>query len=125
MVLSDNAASGSWGADGYLVFLRRNGALGIYKAGTGQVVADVATGTDPRTAGVRIRVVKTHANLQVFVGENADPLVNWTDPSAPQWSVGAFGLANLRGGRRVRRRHLRRQRRPLSNATGWRRSATG
>ena len=39
-------------------------------------------------------MVKTHANLQVFVGENADPLVNWTDPSPPQRSVGAFGLAN-------------------------------
>jgi hypothetical protein len=29
------------------------------------------------------------------VGDGPDPLVNWTDPTAPQWSVGAFGLANL------------------------------
>ena len=79
---------------GALGIYKAGTALGIHKAGTGQVVADVATGTDPRTAGVRVRVVKTHANLQVFVGENADPLVNWTDPSGPQWSVGAFGLAN-------------------------------
>ena len=94
VVFSENAAAG-WREDGYLVFLRLNGNLGVFKAGTGQVVADVPTGTDPRTTGVPIRVIKTHENLQVFVGDGPDPLVNWSDPTAPQWSIGAFGLANL------------------------------
>ena len=67
----------------------------MFKAGTGQVVADVPTGTDPRTLGVRVRVMKTGANFQVYVDDRADPTVNWTDTSSPAWAIGGFGLANL------------------------------
>ena len=86
----------------------------IYKAGVGQVVADVPTGSIPWRRAYRVRVVKTGPNFQVYVEDQPDPLINWTDTNASAWGIGGFGVAN-----RVTRSilitddHLRRQRRPL------------
>ena len=77
------------------MFLRANGSLGIYKAGTGQVVPDVATGTHPTTRGVRVRLVRTGSNFKVYVDGAVDPFINWTDTSASPATIGAFGIANL------------------------------
>jgi hypothetical protein len=95
LALTNNGITGSWGTGGYLVFLRANGSVGIYKSGTGQVVADVPTGTSPTTKPVRLRVLKTGANFQVYVNNNLYPFINWTDTSPPAWAIGSFGLANL------------------------------
>jgi hypothetical protein len=95
LALTNHNLTGSWSSGGYLVFLRANGNLGVYKAGSGQVVADVATGTTPRTNDVRLRVLKTGANLQVYVNNLPDPVVNWTDPGPSAPAIGGFGLANL------------------------------
>ena len=45
LALTNDGITRSWSTGGYVVFLRANGNLGIYKAGTGQVVADVPTGS--------------------------------------------------------------------------------
>ena len=47
---------------------------------------------------MRVRVVKTGANIQVYVQEafydaNPNPVVNWTDKNPPSWGIGGFGLA--------------------------------
>ncbi|MBF4769638.1 hypothetical protein ISU10_17865 [Nocardioides agariphilus] len=95
IALADHTGSGSWSRGGYLVFLRANGHVGIYKAGSGQIVLDVATGTNPAAGPVRLRVLKTGANFQVYVGDRAAPYVNWTDLSSTAWAIGSFGVANL------------------------------
>ncbi len=74
-------------------FLRANGNLGIYKAGAGQIVADIPTGHQPESRSVRLRVLKVGANLQVYVNGGVNPVVNWTDPNSPAWGIGGFGLA--------------------------------
>ena len=74
-------------------FLRANGNLGIYKAGAGQIVADIPTGTNPRAAAVRLRVLKVGAYLQVYVNGGVNPVVNWTDHNSPAWGIGGFGIA--------------------------------
>jgi hypothetical protein len=58
-------------------------------------VADVPTGTNPTATAVRLRVLKTGANFQVYVNDLPDPYVNWTDHSATAWAIGTFGVANL------------------------------
>jgi hypothetical protein len=77
------------------LFLRANGNLGIWKGGRGQVVADIPTGTNPRSAPVRLRVLKVGAYLQVYVNDGDEPVVNWTDWTGPGWGIGGFGVANL------------------------------
>lgn len=95
LALADNGGFGSFARDGYLVFLRANGNLGVYKAGVGQVIADIPTGTNPTVRNVRIRVLKTGTNLQVYVNNLPDPFVNWTDQGSHAWAIGSFGVANL------------------------------
>ncbi len=87
-----------WVSGGYLVFIRYNGNLGLYRAGTGQVVPDVPTGLNPIATPVKIRVLKTGANIQVYLNGNALPTINYTDPGTP-YVTGGFGLATeLDGG---------------------------
>lgn len=89
---TSTAPSLDWGQGGYLVFLRGNGNLGVYKAGFGQIVPDVPTGANPTTTPVTIRVVKLGANLQVYVGDAVIPRVNFTDTGAIP-TIGGFGVA--------------------------------
>jgi hypothetical protein len=96
--LTNPDMTGAWSTGGYTVFLRKNGNLGIYQAGVGQVVADTPTGRNPTAAPVRLRVLKTGANLQVYVGSSDSPFINWTDHSSSAWGIGGFGLANYTTG---------------------------
>jgi hypothetical protein len=83
---------------GYLVFLRANGNLGLWKGGgPGQVVPDVPTGLNPIPTPVKIRVVKVGANIQVYLGGSALPTINYTDPGPP-FVTGGFGLATYGAG---------------------------
>ena len=87
-----------WSTGGYLVFIRYNGNLGLYRAGTGQVVPDIPTGLNPIATPVKIRVLKTGANIQVYLNNLALPTINYTDPGTP-YVTGGFGLATeLDGG---------------------------
>ena len=92
LALTNDGITRSWSTGGYVVFLRGNGNLGIYKAGVGQVVADVATGSIPWRRAYRVRVVKTGPNFQVFFEDQPDPLINWTDTNASAWASAASGL---------------------------------
>jgi hypothetical protein len=81
-----------WSQGGYLVFLRRNGNLGLYEAGAGQVVPDRATGTNPAYTPVTIRVLKRGSWIQVYVDDDQYPTINYHDTNGGP-SIGAFGLA--------------------------------
>ena len=94
LALTNDGPFEDYTAGGYLVFVRANGNLGVYKAGVGQVVPDIVTGTDPVAVPVRLRVVKAGPNLQVYINGSRDPLVNWTDTGAPAWGLGSFSLVN-------------------------------
>ena len=95
LAIVNNDGTGSYSSGGYLVFLRANGNLGIWKAGTGQVVADIPTNATPtQPGGLRLRVVKTRNNYQVYVGDRPDPFIDWSDTSGA-WAIGSFGLANF------------------------------
>ena len=94
LALTNEGITRSWSSGGYVVFLQVNGDLGIHKAGTGQVVANVPTGSDPWRYSYRVRVVKTGPNFQVYFEDQPDPLINWTDTSATAWNIGGFGIAN-------------------------------
>ena len=43
---------------------------------------------------MRVRVMKTGANFQVYVDDRPEPVTNWTD-TGRTWAIGSFGLANL------------------------------
>jgi hypothetical protein len=77
---------------GYIVYLRRNGSVGIYKGGVGPVVADVPSGLDPTRAAVRLRVVKLGASIQVYTGDAQVPLISFTDTGGIPMT-GGFGVA--------------------------------
>ncbi|WP_199731710.1 galactose-binding domain-containing protein [Cohnella endophytica] len=89
--LGKTIANDTWSASGYLVFLRANGNLGLYKAGTGQVVSDTATGYNPMTGRVHLKVVKSGDNIKVFVGTATTPQINYTDSGVP-FTSGFFGV---------------------------------
>jgi hypothetical protein len=64
---------------GYMVTLRANGNVFLYKAGTGVVVSDVATGTTPTTSYVHMKIVQTGSTIAVYVGGATTPQISWTD----------------------------------------------
>jgi hypothetical protein len=73
----------SYGQGGYLVFLRGNGKVSLYKGavdGAGVVVSDVPTGTSPSTGWVHLRVVHSHGTVYVYVGDTTVPQIKWSDP---------------------------------------------
>jgi hypothetical protein len=93
-----NDASGAgnthWSTAGYLVFLRRNGNLGLYKGGTGQIVPDVPTGKNPTLAPVGLRIVKRGSALKVYVDGVHQPLIDLQDDSGNlDREIGNVGLA--------------------------------
>jgi hypothetical protein len=67
---------------GYLVGLRANGNVFLYKAGSGTVVGDVATGTTPTTSTVHVKVVQSGPLISVFVGGATNPQIEWADPGS-------------------------------------------
>ncbi|GAA2209638.1 hypothetical protein GCM10009850_050970 [Nonomuraea monospora] len=72
------APGDSYTQSGYLVYLRPNGSVDIYKAGAGVL----ATGTGPAVTGpVKFRVELRGAELRAFVGDDPAPRVTVTDPS--------------------------------------------
>jgi hypothetical protein len=88
----DQQANPFWGDGGYLVFIRANGNVGVWRGGRGQVVSDVATGLNPVTTPVTLTVLKTGRNLQVYVNHNPVPIIMYTDYVAPT-TAGTFGVA--------------------------------
>ena len=78
--------------NGYVVFLRGNGNVGLWKGGYGQVVPDVATPARPKVQPARLEVVKTGPNIQVFVDGSRQPSINYTDGAADASMAGAFLL---------------------------------
>jgi hypothetical protein len=91
--VTNNGFTGSLscGGGGYVAFIRANGAVGLSKAGVGQVVPDIPTGLDPVGTPVRMRVVRSGADLQVYLNDQALPAISYTDP-APEDYSGGFGL---------------------------------
>jgi hypothetical protein len=81
----------SCGGGGYVALIRENGAVGLSKAGVGQVVPDVPTGLDPVRTPVRLRVVRWGADIQVYLNDQALPVITYTDPAPADYS-GGFGL---------------------------------
>ncbi|GAA2390251.1 hypothetical protein GCM10010404_54360 [Nonomuraea africana] len=63
---------------GYLVYLRPNGTVDVFRAGTGVI----ATGTGTRVTGpTTLRVELRGAEIRAFVGGEATPRVTVTDPN--------------------------------------------
>ncbi|MFD0469720.1 hypothetical protein ACFQ0B_16440 [Nonomuraea thailandensis] len=63
---------------GYLVYLRPNGSVDVYRAGTGVL----ATGAGPAVTGpTTLRVELRGAQIRAFVGDDPAPRVTVTDPS--------------------------------------------
>ena len=77
---------------GYLVYVRQNGSVDIFRAGQG--VISSGTGT-PLSGATRLRVETDGATLRVFVGEEAAPRATVTDPNP----VTAAGFVQLITGR--------------------------
>lgn len=80
---------------GYLVFLRANGKVSLYKAGQGVVAADVTSGTLPLNNDVRITVTKGGNTIRVLVGDTLTPQITWTDPGQV-WQAGYSSLVTVR-----------------------------
>ncbi|NJP96857.1 hypothetical protein HCN51_46805 [Nonomuraea sp. FMUSA5-5] len=77
---------------GYLVYLRPNGSVDIYKAGKGVL----ATGTGAAVTGpTRLRVELRGAELRAFVGDEPSPRVTVTDPD-PVTGAGSVQLVTGR-----------------------------
>ena len=91
--IANAGLSPDWGAGGYLVFIRRNGNVGVFKAGFGQIIADVPTDADPVAAPVRLRILKSGGAVQVYLDDDTTPVVNFWDhlPGTPL--IGGWGLA--------------------------------
>jgi hypothetical protein len=87
-------AADFYGTSGYMVFLRGNGNVDLFKAGNGVVVGDTATGTDPTSGFVHIKVVKAGTNIKVYVGGATTPQINWTD-GGTSFNSGYFSLVNV------------------------------
>jgi hypothetical protein len=63
---------------GYLVYLRSNGSVDVYRAGTGVL----ATGTGPAVTGpATLRVELRGVEIRAFVGDDPAPRVTVTDPN--------------------------------------------
>jgi hypothetical protein len=77
---------------GYLVYVRQNGSVDIFRAGQG--VISSGTGT-PLSGVTRLRVEADGATLRVFVGEEAAPRATVTDSNP----VTAAGFVQLITGR--------------------------
>ncbi|UBU12646.1 hypothetical protein [Nonomuraea gerenzanensis] len=77
---------------GYLVYLRPNGSVDVYRAGTGVL----ATGTGAAVTGpTRLRVELRGAELRAFVGDDPAPRVTVTDPD-PITGAGSVQLVTGR-----------------------------
>ncbi|MEV4173667.1 hypothetical protein [Nonomuraea sp. NPDC049709] len=77
---------------GYLVYLRPNGSVDVFRAGTGVI----ATGSGPAVTGpTKLRVELRGAELRAFVGGEAAPRVTVTDPDP----IGGPGFVQLVTGR--------------------------
>ncbi|MFD2333503.1 discoidin domain-containing protein [Cohnella sp. GCM10020058] len=82
---------------GYLVFMRANGNMALFKAGTGQVTGETASGLDPTAGTVHLKVVKSGGNIKVFTNGSASPLINWTD-NGLYYDSGYFGVVTRLAG---------------------------
>jgi hypothetical protein len=91
--IANASMSNDWGAGGYLVFIRLNGNLGVFKAGAGQLVPDVPTGVNPVSAPVRLRILKSGAYVRVYVNDQTQPVVNFWDRTGSVPVIGGWGLA--------------------------------
>jgi len=84
--LSKAAPNGSPAADGYLVLLRASGTVSLSKGGTSLVGETPYTATAPLSGFVHLTVVRSQndggVNLQVYVGDTDNPLIDYTDNSA-------------------------------------------
>jgi hypothetical protein len=83
-----------WGPGGYLIFLRRNGKLGVFKGGVGQIVPDQPTDVNPVAAAVKMRIFKTGEYIQVYLNDETTPALNYQDLSGSP-VIGGWGLATL------------------------------
>lgn len=79
----------SWG--GYVAYIRRNGAVGLMRPGSGRDLPEVPTAFNPAITPVPMRVVRWGATIQVYLGDDATPAITYTDPSPPP-DEGGFGL---------------------------------
>jgi hypothetical protein len=89
---ADAQLNPSWRTGGYLVFVRANGNVGVYRTGIGQIGPDYPTGLDPVATPVTLTVLKTGGNVQVYVNHNPLPTIMYTDHASP-YTVGTFGVA--------------------------------
>lgn len=64
---------------GYIVYLKSNGNLGVYKNGTGLMGSEVATGTNPGLNFVNVKVTFANGDIKVYINNAASPLVTKTD----------------------------------------------
>jgi hypothetical protein len=92
LTFSQLSPGDSYGTSGYMVFLRANGNVDLWKAGAGVVVGDTATGTNPTTSTVPVKVVKNGAEIQVYVGSATTPQIDYFDSGSP-YTSGYMGLA--------------------------------
>ena len=90
---ADGLPNPDWSDSGYLVFIRANGNLGLWRGGSGQVVGDIATGLDPVASPVKLTVLKTAGTILVYVNHDLLPTIRYVDYSPSSPSVGAFGVS--------------------------------
>lgn len=97
--IAKTSAADFYYTSGYLIFLRGDGTVSLFKggAGGGLMVGDVPTGTNPLAEYVHLAVYKTQNAIQVFVGNASTPQIYWLDNNSSIFNSGYMSLVNVNG----------------------------